>query len=530
VSTGAPSLRVLGPLEVVGVGGPVPLGARQQVLLAVLLAHRNHPVSASVLMDAAWDGEHRTGALHTQISRLRRLLDDTGVPATIETSGAGYCLRVDPSEVDADRFHALCDRAGDEDPETAASLLGEGLRLWRGTAYGDLAQLAGVEGEAVHLSERQLAATESKAEALIASGRPERAVPELQAFVAAHPLREEASGSLMRALYLTGRQSEALRHYQSHRERLGEELGIEPSVGLQRLEREILQQEVLGSAPPPPAPRAPSPIDALEVAYLRRTDGAAIAHATLGEGPSVVSVPAWVTNLELVGAGRDPRSSLLERLAQRVRLTMYDRLGTGLSPGSVDDFSLDATADELISVLEHTGASALLAVSQAGPAAIRAAAERPDLVTHVVLLGTFASATHTFPDERTARASLELLRANWGLGSRLLAGLYRPRASDDVVEHLARVMRESATREVAAGYLEEMFRTDVSALLPSVAAPALVMHYTDDKVIPFAGGQQLAVGLPDAVFVPLTGRYHLPDVRDLDRIVDSIVDFVSPQR
>ena len=521
-------MRVLGPLEVAGVGDPVRLGARQQVLLAVLLAHRNRPVSADTLMDAAWDGVDRTGALHTQISRLRRLLEDGGVPATIDTTGPGYCLRVDAADVDADRFELLCNRAEEEEPAAAADLLGDALALWRGPAYGDLADVPSIEGEAVHLDECRLTASEARAEALIGSGRPEQAVPGLQAFVAANPLRESASGSLMRALYLTGRQSEALRHYQVHRERLADELGIEPSVALQRLELEILQQEMPGTAPAPAAAAGPAPLDALEVVYLRRRDGAAIAHATLGRGASVVSVPAWVTSLEVVGAGRDPRSSLLERLAHRVRLTMYDRLGTGLSSGPVDDFSLDATVDELVTVLEHTGPSALLAVSQAGPAAVRAAAERPDLVTHVVLLGTFASAPRTFSDDRTIRASLELLLANWGLGSRLLAGLYRPGASDDVAEHLARVMRESASPEVAVGYLEEMFRTDVSDVLASVTAPALVMHYTEDKVIPFTGGQQLATGLPHAVFLPLPGRFHLPDVRDLDRIVDAVVDFLAP--
>jgi DNA-binding SARP family transcriptional activator/pimeloyl-ACP methyl ester carboxylesterase len=529
-----PALRVLGPVEVAGPGGELlSLGDRQRLLLGVLVAHRGTVVPADALMEAAWGGDSdRSSALHTQISRLRRALEAGGVPATVETRPGGYMLDADPSDVDADRFEEACGRAQrGADPAEAAAVLGEALALWRGPAYADLADLDRIQPEAVRLDERRLAATESRGTALVDAGRPEQAIAELEPFVRNHPLREGAMGSLMRALYACHRQSDALRHYREHRERLAEELGLEPAVALQRLELDILHHDVdvaVDVAGPGRRPERtrPAPLDELALGYLQRSDGRAIAHATLGDGPAVVSVPAWVTSLEVIAAGRDPRSSLLERLAQEVRLTMYDRLGTGLSEGPVEDFSLEAAVDELVSVLEHTGPAALLAVSQAGPAAITVAAERPDLVTHLILFGTFADASAAFPDLRTADASLALLKANWGLGSRLLAGLYRPGASEAVTDHLARVMRESAPPEVAAGYLEEMYRTDVSDRLARVAAPALVVHYTGDRVIPFSGGRHLAAGLPGCTFVPLTGRYHLPDVDDLDRIVRDVVEFV----
>jgi hypothetical protein len=54
-----------------------------------------------------------------------------------------------------------------------------------------------------------------------------------------------------------------------------------------------------------------------------------------------------------------------------------------------------------------------------------------------------------------------------------------------------------------------------------------VLHYRGDRVIPHRGGLQLAEGLPDARLVTLEGRYHLPDVRDLDHIVDTVTAFLS---
>jgi pimeloyl-ACP methyl ester carboxylesterase len=113
------------------------------------------------------------------------------------------------------------------------------------------------------------------------------------------------------------------------------------------------------------------------------------------------------------------------------------------------------------------------------------------------------------------------------MGSRLIANLYRPGSSDEAARHLARVLRDSADREVAARYLEAVFDADVAALLPRVRAPALVLHYRGDRVVPFAGGRQLAASLPQATFLPLDGAFHLPDAPDLDRVADAVTAFVG---
>jgi pimeloyl-ACP methyl ester carboxylesterase len=194
----------------------------------------------------------------------------------------------------------------------------------------------------------------------------------------------------------------------------------------------------------------------------------------------------------------------------------------------VRDFGLAPKVAELAAVVEQTGSPAqLLAVSEAGPVAIALAAERPELVRRLVLFGTYAAGPAVFTNLELRQHMVGLVRAHWGLGSRLLADLYRPGASDEASRHLARVLRDSADREVAAGYLESCFEADVSALLPAVRVPTLVLHYRGDRLIPFRGGQELAAALPDAAFLPLGGTWHLPDVADLDRIAGAIADFVE---
>jgi len=183
---------------------------------------------------------------------------------------------------------------------------------------------------------------------------------------------------------------------------------------------------------------------------------------------------------------------------------------------------------ELAAVATHAGAPVdLLAMSQAGPVAVALAATRPDLVRRLVFFGTYASAAEVFIRPDLSATLIALVRSHWGLGSKLLADLYRPDLTDAAADHLAAVLRDSADRDVAAGYLAAIYAADVKALLPAVSAPALVLHYRGDRVIPHRGGLQLAENLPDARLVTLEGRYHLPDVRDLDHIVDTITTFLS---
>jgi pimeloyl-ACP methyl ester carboxylesterase len=80
---------------------------------------------------------------------------------------------------------------------------------------------------------------------------------------------------------------------------------------------------------------------------------------------------------------------------------------------------------------------------------------------------------------------------------------------------------------VAAGYLEAIYDIDVSALLPQVTAPSLVLHYTHDRVVPFTGARHLATALPHAHLIPLDGSYHLPDATDLPAVVTAIRDFLA---
>ena len=235
--------RVLGSLEVEVDGALVELGGvRQRAVLAVLLMHANEPVGTDRLTSESWGETAPATATKTAqvyVSRLRRALGND----TLTTTPAGYLLRVPQGAVDTDELEELRVRARGADPREAASLLRRGLALWRGPPYADLRYEAALQTEITRLEELHLTTLEERIEADLAGGEASQLVPELDALVREHPLRERLRGFLMLALYRSGRQAEALETYREGRQLLDSELGLEPGVELKDLERAILAHD-----------------------------------------------------------------------------------------------------------------------------------------------------------------------------------------------------------------------------------------------------------------------------------------------
>jgi YVTN family beta-propeller protein len=241
--------RILGPLEVRADGVAVPMGGpRQRALLALLLLSANRVVSRDRLIDELMldpRGEKGTRALTVQVSRLRKALElvDGSEPRLV-ASPPGYVLRVKPGELDLDTFERLLaeGRSALErgDPADAAAALREAEELWRGRPLADLEFEPFARMEVERLEELRLAAVEERIDAELELGRDAALVPELEALVAEHPLRERLRRLLMVALYRAGRQAEALTAYREGRRQLLDELGLEPGPELVELERAIL--------------------------------------------------------------------------------------------------------------------------------------------------------------------------------------------------------------------------------------------------------------------------------------------------
>ena len=296
-------VRLFGELEALAGGVPVPVrGAKQRALLALLALQRGQPVSADRLIDALWgDGQpaNPANALQAQIGQLRRTLG----PAAILTTEAGYTLTAGPDEVDVVRFKHLVAKgqrlAADGEMEPASAALGEALRLRRGEPLAEFTYAGFFDAERAHLDELTLVAIESRAGADLGLGRYGELAGELEALCREHPLRERLWELLILALYWSGRQAEALRAYTEIRDRLVDELGIEPGPALRELQARILVQDPsLGPASPAPAQVVAPP------------------KAAGNPGDSLVPAPLLETKLYVPRSRRGlvPRPRLSERL------------------------------------------------------------------------------------------------------------------------------------------------------------------------------------------------------------------------
>ena len=189
------------------------------------------------------------------VSHLRRALDGDG--ARIVTHGRGYELQLADGEVDAVRAERLLEQSRPR----------EALALWRGEPLADLVDEPFAAAEIRRLDELRLRATEMAIDADLAAGRHAEVIGELDALVAAHPLRERLHAQRMLALYRAGRQSEALGAYRAARAELVEQIGVEPGAELQRLHEQILAHD---PALDLPAAAEPEPVSASRAPPRRR--------------------------------------------------------------------------------------------------------------------------------------------------------------------------------------------------------------------------------------------------------------------
>jgi predicted ATPase/DNA-binding SARP family transcriptional activator len=306
-------IGLLGPFEVRtsdGTAVAVP-GARLRALVAALALEPGRIVSRERLVDWIWGQEppaDEVNALQALASRLRRVLPE----GVIEAESGGYRLAVAPDVVDVSRFEQLVARARAAEPAGRADLLRGALELWRGSALADIA-LRGSEAfdaAVVRLHELHLAVLADRVDADILLGRGPELVSELTGLVAAHPLREGFAAALMRALAGSGRSAEALAVYQRTRERLSEELGVDPSTELSALHVAVLRGE-LG-----------------ERAESRRTNLRAELTSFVGRDGDVAAVADLVAHHRLVTL-TGPGGSGKTRLAIETARSILDELPDG---------------------------------------------------------------------------------------------------------------------------------------------------------------------------------------------------------
>jgi DNA-binding SARP family transcriptional activator/tetratricopeptide (TPR) repeat protein len=331
VSSQLVEIRLLGPVEVYAQARLLPAGPPQQRrLLAALAADTGRMVTVQALIDRVWDEAPRGArhTLHVLITRLRGVLrDGDKTLARIVHRSGGYVLDMDPLQVDVHRFLALVASArGSDCPgQDRVEMLRQARALWRGDP---LADVSGHWAARMREAWRQqhLDAVLAWARAELSVGDSDAVIGPLTELIADHPLVEPLAAVLMRALFTAGRAGDALQHYATVRERLAEQLGVDPGQELQATHRSILSGDPHRPPPQVPTPSAapqrtvPTQLPADVAAFTGRGGEVAQLDAFLGgrpaaEGPN--PEPTTVVITAVSGTAGVGKTALAVRCAHR---------------------------------------------------------------------------------------------------------------------------------------------------------------------------------------------------------------------
>jgi pimeloyl-ACP methyl ester carboxylesterase/DNA-binding CsgD family transcriptional regulator len=246
--------------------------------------------------------------------------------------------------------------------------------------------------------------------------------------------------------------------------------------------------------------------------------GSSITYALAGDGPLLVYAPGWLTHVELSWAW-PPERAFYEALATGRTLLRYDKPGMGLSEPTDRPLSMELELDVLATVTRAVGATRfdLFGISLGATVAAAWAAANPSTVDKLILYGGWARGADLSPPNVRSHV-LALVTEHWGLGSDVLAEIFMPGADAGARAAFTRYQRESAPAALARAMLELCYEADISAALPQVQAPTLVLHRERDRAAPLAQGRALADGIPGARLDVLPGQAHIPYVGDVDTI------------
>jgi len=268
-----------------------------------------------------------------------------------------------------------------------------------------------------------------------------------------------------------------------------------------------------------PGVTAPSPVDLKqEIRFCAAPDGVQLAYSMIGQGPPLMKTGNWMTHLEFDLESPIWRH-LYRELAKDHTLIRYDTRGNGLSDRTVDDISFEAYVSDLEAVVDAAGITrfALLGISQGCPVSIAYAVRHPERVSHLILYGGYAvgwsKRARSAAQKDEDAAMLTLMRVGWGKENpafrQLFTSQFIPGGTKEQADWFNELQRMTVSGEMAARMHEASGEFDVTALLPQVSVPTLVLHAREEARVPFEAGRRMAAGISGARFVPLQGRNHL---------------------
>jgi pimeloyl-ACP methyl ester carboxylesterase/DNA-binding SARP family transcriptional activator len=509
-------------------------GVKPKQLLEVLLLDRGRTVSKDRIADSLW-GEQLpqrvAPTIETYVSLLRKTLaegDRAPHPlgrGLISTERGGYRVRQDQLTVDVDRFEALIREAAAQPLRERRASLERATELSTEELLSDEPYADWVQAPRAHYQAQRVQALIDLAECCQRLGDHPAAADAADRALRIEPGSERACRVAMQSLAARGETDRSLRVFEACRTALLDLVGAPPGRETLDVRAAILHGEQIEAA----AGRTP-------VAYADN-DGVRLAYQVVGSGPvDLAFVPSFVTNL---GATWDDPTyaDFLHKLAAMSRLILFDKRGTGLSDPALDFPTTRQRSDDLAAVLDAAGSRRCVLFGTCAGAAlsVQFAFDHPSRTAALILFGGFARMLQTpdypwgWPAERYAQL-LDSFEIAWlGAGDRI--SRRNPGLADNprYRQWYARYIRLAANPFMARRLTEMNADIDIRDLLPSVAAPTLVMVNDQDAWMSPQNSRYLAEHIPGAQLVTITGTDHDPWTGDTRPVLEAIKAFLAAQ-
>lgn len=264
------------------------------------------------------------------------------------------------------------------------------------------------------------------------------------------------------------------------------------------------------------------------IQYGRTSDGVNIAFWTMGAGRPLIAMPSmpW-THLQLEWSIPEIRR-WYQDLGRGRSLVRYDGRGFGLSQREVDSMSLDAQVLDLEAVADRVGVERfdLYAGLHSGPVAIAYATRWPERLSHLVLFCSYADGA-AYGSGPLTQATRPIIHQDWEFYTDAVARLLLGWSEPEAARRFARLMRECTTPEMAQRALSATTTFDVTALLPEVRNPTLVMHRRELRIATLDHARTLAAGIPNARLAVLEGSSVAPYLDDMEAVIREIDAFLT---
>ncbi|MCC6216922.1 MAG: alpha/beta fold hydrolase [Polyangiaceae bacterium] len=255
-----------------------------------------------------------------------------------------------------------------------------------------------------------------------------------------------------------------------------------------------------------------------------RSGSERIAYRVLGDGART-----WVLVMGLGGRAADWGEAFPHALAREGRVVLLDNRGTGASSQPDTPWSLEDMASDVLAVLDDLdlGRASVLGLSMGGMIAQELALAHPERVERVVLMSTHAGGPQPErPPEIVALflpprgTSMETITRD---ALRLITGPGFADAHAPIVEELVRrALAQPTPKRTFLAQVQAILSSDRRERLGALGPPALVIHGTDDPLIPVEAGRELARLIPGARLVELPGCGHLPHLERAEAVLEAL--------